>query len=322
MRLLSIAILLPLFGSACAATPQATPGADGVILSSTRATISKADFDAELSRIPEADRAEFLLSRSRVAGLVENIMINRVLAQEARDLKIDKEPAVQEEIKNQIEKVLAKHRASQFARQLETKDFTSAARELYLTEPARSTRPAQYRAWHTLILTATRDKAIARARAEEVRAKVLAGDDLELIAKEYSEDPSAPQKGGELEMTNADKFDPAFAAALKRMQPGDVSEIVETRYGFHVIYLVELLPEKRFTFEESKQALILESRDAHVKATWESYLRKIREDPSIKLNADALEALRPKIPDNVKPIYDKPETIKAPPRKKSTNQKK
>lgn len=123
-------------------------------------------------------------------------------------------------------------------------------------------------------------------------------------------------------MTNADKFDPAFAAALKRMQPGDVSEIVETRYGFHVIYLVELLPEKRFTFEESKQALILESRDAHVKATWESYLRKIREDPSIKLNADALEALRPKIPDNVKPIYDKPETIKAPPRKKSTNQKK
>jgi peptidyl-prolyl cis-trans isomerase C len=287
---------------------------DTVIVSNSKVKITKADFDAELQRIPESDRIEFLLSRSRMAGLVENILVNRILAQEAIDKKLDQLPEVKDEIQNQVEKVLAKHRGQQFMRDLETKDFTAAAREIYLTEPAKTTRPAKYRAWHTLVMTGTRDKVTAKARAQEARAKVLKGENLEAIAKEFSDDPSVSQKGGELDFVEAEKFDPAFAAVLKRMKPGDVSDVVETKFGFHVIYLLELLPEKRFTFDESKPLLLTEARNNYLSSVWESHLKRIREDSTIKLNTEALEELRPKIPENVKPVYVSPETIKAPPR--------
>jgi peptidyl-prolyl cis-trans isomerase C len=311
--LIALFLAVPLVHDALAQTSSSV-SRDTVIVSNDKVKVTKADFDAELTRIPEADRMEFLLSRSRMAGLVENILINRILAQEALDRKLDQNPEVKDEIRNQTEKVLAKHRGQQFMKDLELRDFTSAAREIYLTEPAKTTRPAQYRAWHTLVMTGVRDKASAKARAQEARMKVVKGESLEAIAKEYSDDPSVSQKGGELDMVEAEKFDPAFAAALKRLKPGDVSDAVETKYGFHVIYLLELLPAKQFTFEESKPALLIEARNNYMSSVWENHLKRIKEDPTIKLNTQALDELRPKIPENVKPVYTISETIKAPPR--------
>lgn len=310
-------LALFLAAAVCAnASTQSAPRVtrDTVIVSNDKVKVTKADFDAEIQRIPESDRTEFLLSRSRTAGLVENILINRILAQEAIDKKLDQMPEVKDEIRNQTEKVLAKYRAQQFMKDLEQKDFTAAAREIYLTEPAKTTRPAKYRAWHTLVMTGARDKISAKARAQEARAKVLKGENLEIIAKEFSDDPSVSQKGGELDMVEADKFDPAFAAALRRLKPGDVSDIVETKYGFHVIYLLELLPEKRYTFDESKSLLLIEARNNYMSAIWENHLKRIREDSTIKLNTEVLDEIRPKIPENVKPVYTISETIKAPPR--------
>jgi peptidyl-prolyl cis-trans isomerase C len=312
-KLLPVTVLL--FVTACAHA-QGDVAPDTVLVSNGKVKVTKADFDAELARIPEADQMEFLLSRKRIAQMVENILINRVMATEALELNVDQDQKVKDEIRNQTEKVLAKYRGQHLMKSVEQRDFTAAAREIYLTEPAKTTRPAQYRAWHVLVATGIRDKGLARARAAEVREKVLKGESLELLAREYSDDPSVSQKGGELDMVAADKFETNFANALKRMKPGDVSDIVETRYGFHVIYLVELLPEKRYTFEEAKPQLLSEARDNYLKSVFETHIARIREDPNMKLNEQALDAVRPKIPQNVKPIYEKPEIIKAPPRKK------
>lgn len=290
-------------------------GADTVLASNATVKVTKADFDAEISRIPESERFEFLLSRVRIAGLLENLLINRVLAQEAIEQKLDQNQIVKDEILNQTEKVLAKYRAQQLLKETKVKDFTAAAREAYLVDPKKSIRPARYKPWQILVSLQGRDKATARKRAEQARERVLRGGDLEEIAKEFSDDTNSKKTGGVLDLTELTEFEPSFAEALKKMKPGEVSEVIETRYGFHVIYLMELLPEKKLSFELMKSDLMEEARIAYLKSNFDNHLNRIRLDPALTVNVDALEVIRPRIPENVKPDYTAPETIKAPPRK-------
>lgn len=302
-----------------AAVPSAAEaplvGPDTVLASNRTVKVTKADFDAEISRIPESERFEFLLSRTRIAGLLENLLINRVLAQEAIEQKLDQNQIVKDEILNQTEKVLAKYRAQQLLKETKVKDFSAAAREAYLVDPKKSTRPARYKPWQILVSLQGRDKASARKRAEEARMRVLRGGDLEEIAKEFSDDVASKKTGGVLDMRELTDFEPPFADALKKMKPGDVSEVVETRYGFHVIYLAEYLPEKKLSFELMKPELMDEARLAFLKSSFDNHVNRIRLDPALKVNTDALEVIRPRIPENVKPEYTPLETIKAPPRK-------
>ena len=290
-------------------------GADTVLASNATVKVTRADFDAEISRIPESERFEFLLSRVRIAGLLENLLINRVLAQEAIEQKLDQNQIVKDEILNQTEKVLAKYRAQQLLKETKVKDFTAAAREAYLVDPKKSIRPARYKPWQILVSLQGRDKVTARKRAEQARERVLRGGDLEEIAKEFSDDTNSKKTGGVLDLTELTEFEPSFAEALKKMKPGEVSEVIETRYGFHVIYLMELLPEKKLSYELMKSDLMEEARIAYLKSNFDNHLNRIRLDPALTVNVDALEVIRPRIPENVKPDYTAPETIKAPPRK-------
>lgn len=312
---------IPLSQSLAVAVPATTQMAppqiaqDTVLASNGKVKVTKADFDAEMNRVPESEQFEFLLSKTRIAAVLENILINKVLAKDAIEQKLDQDQKVKDEILNQTEKVLAKYRGQQLLRESKLKDFSAAAREAYLVDPKKSTEPARYKPWHVLVSVVGRDKAAARARANEVRRKVIAGDDLAALASEYSDDPGSKNKGGELNLSLLEEYEGPFGNALKKMKPGDVSDVVETRFGLHVIYLMEFLPEKRISFEAIKPTLLEEARLAYLKSNYDNYLNRIRLDPNLKIDAEALDVIRPKIPENVKPVYTPPDTIKAPPRK-------
>lgn len=82
----------------------------------------------------------------------------------------------------------------------------------------------------------TRSKEDARKRAEEARDKAKgAGADFAALAKEYSDGPSGP-RGGKLGTFPRGRMVPAFDKAVFGMGAGEVSELVETAFGFHVIY--------------------------------------------------------------------------------------
>ncbi len=78
----------------------------------------------------------------------------------------------------------------------------------------------------------TRDE--ARARAEQARARILAGEDFARVAKEISDDKSK-SRGGRLGNFNAGTMVPVFEEAVRGLAVGEVSEVVESPFGFHVI---------------------------------------------------------------------------------------
>ncbi|RJO60772.1 hypothetical protein C4544_04425, partial [candidate division WS5 bacterium] len=82
-------------------------------------------------------------------------------------------------------------------------------------------------------------------KANEVLAKVKAGEDFAELAKKYSEDSTA-SKGGDLDFVKKGQLVPEFEDALwKLTAPGQTSELVKTVYGYHIIKLVEIKGEER-----------------------------------------------------------------------------
>jgi peptidyl-prolyl cis-trans isomerase C len=108
----------------------------------------------------------------------------------------------------------------------------------YQANPDQFKQPEKMRASHILIpMTAQMtdvQKKEARTQAETVLKRAKAGEDFAALAKEFSKDSSA-QNGGDLNFFPRGQMVPAFEAAAFALQPNQISEIVETPFGFHII---------------------------------------------------------------------------------------
>jgi peptidyl-prolyl cis-trans isomerase SurA len=83
------------------------------------------------------------------------------------------------------------------------------------------------------------ERAAVRARLEEYRAKILAGDEFAVYAALYSQDPGSAKKGGELGFFERGTMVPEFEAAAFNLKPGELSAIIETKFGFHLLQMIE-----------------------------------------------------------------------------------
>ncbi|MCT4687295.1 peptidylprolyl isomerase [Vallitalea sp.] len=101
-------------------------------------------------------------------------------------------------------------------------------------------------------------KAEAKKEAEKILAKAKAGKDFVALAKEYSQDPGSKDNGGEYTFSRG-KMVPEFEEAAFNLKPGEISKIVETVYGYHIIKLEEVIEPT----EEDIKAI--KEREAHIK---------------------------------------------------------
>lgn len=111
-----------------------------------------------------------------------------------------------------------------------------------------SSQPAEISARHLLIaykggLRASpgigRSKAEALTRAEEAHKRALAGEDFVALVKQYSDEPGAGDRGGDLGKFDRQSMVPAFANAAFALKVGEISAVVETQFGYHVIKRTE-----------------------------------------------------------------------------------
>ena len=255
-------------------------------------SLTEEDYRAALHTIPEKYRQEFQSSMARITNVLESLLVHRTLAAQARELGLDKDPVVKQEMALAVERVLSQRRQEEFERTLKRPDFLPAAAERYKLKPEEFRLPEQVHVQHVLIGMKDRSEEEALKRAEEVRQKALAGEDFKALAKEYSDDPSVKTNEGDLEPVGRGKLVKPFEdAAFALEKAGELSVPVKTKFGYHIIRLVEKLPSRLIPFEEVKERLMKEAEAKFVTDSRSIFLSEIKNDKSIKLNQPAIDAL-------------------------------
>ena len=115
--------------------------------------------------------------------------------------------------------------------------------------------PEQVRASHILLKTEGKDEAAVRTQAEDVLAKAKGGADFAELAKTFSEDEGSKEKGGDLDLFGRGAMVPEFEQAAFTLQPGVISDLVKTQYGFHIIKVTEKRPAVTRALDEVKQQI-------------------------------------------------------------------
>jgi peptidyl-prolyl cis-trans isomerase D len=117
-------------------------------------------------------------------------------------------------------------------------------------------QPEQVKAQHILVsvdASATPEQdAAARAKAEEALAKARAGADFAQLVTQYSDEPGAAERAGDLGFFGRGQMVPEFEKAAFSMQPGEVSDLVKTSFGYHVIKVNDRRAESIRPFEEMR----------------------------------------------------------------------
>jgi parvulin-like peptidyl-prolyl isomerase len=96
---------------------------------------------------------------------------------------------------------------------------------------------------------------MAEQKIDAVIKELKEGADFEKLAKEKSDDEGSRENGGDLEAIYKGVFDPAFDEAVSKLSPGETSGKVKTRFGFHVIQLIEKFPADLALFEEMEKPI-------------------------------------------------------------------
>lgn len=125
----------------------------------------------------------------------------------------------------------------------------------YQQNPDKFKQSERVRASHILIRTPenadAKAKQDARAKASDVLKQVKGGKDFGELAKNYSQDPGSAANGGDLGYFAQGQMVPPFEQAAFALKPGDVSDVVETPFGFHIIKVADKQAARLVTLDEA-----------------------------------------------------------------------
>jgi peptidyl-prolyl cis-trans isomerase C len=269
-----------------------------VIAESHRTRLTVADYEAEVAKLPSSARVEFASNFTLLRQYLDNLYMLRVLAADARAQGLDKDPVLSRQIAMEIDRILARAQVdriqaaatAEFDRNKDT--YVARAKELYEVNPAQYAVPERIRAAHILVKIQNGDRDAALRKAQKIHDEAVAGTDFAKLAKEDSDDALTKDKGGELGFFAAKVMDPAFsAAAFALKNPGDVSEPVLTKFGYHIIRLEDRQPAGVRAFAEVEPELLAQLKKKALDEARAAAQRAIFSDPTLKVNPAIIDQI-------------------------------
>ncbi len=159
-------------------------------------------------------------------------------------------------------------------------------REMYDADPDSFSREETVRVSHILIAVdghaATEEKEQARQKAEQIRKEILEGKDFAEMAKEHSDCKSA-SGGGDLGPTKKGFMPAEFDKVAFALEKDAVSEVVETKFGYHVIKVVDKHPAGVVPYEQMRGFLKKYLQDEESKKKLASHIAELKEESEIEI---------------------------------------
>ena len=234
--------------------------AEAVLMDGGQVTITEQDMHADALRMPLEMRERVLARPDQVAQIASNLYVRRSLAQQADAAGLASNPETKAALQIARDKVLSDALLAKIDKDNALPDakLEGLARSNYNANPDRFKVAEQVQVRHILI--ASPDDA-GRAKAAQVLARLQGGADFAALAKEYSADPGSAAKGGELGFFAKGAMVPEFEeAAFALKKKGELSGLVKTKFGYHILQLEARRPAGVRSFEEVRDDLIKGAR--------------------------------------------------------------
>jgi parvulin-like peptidyl-prolyl isomerase len=237
----------------------------------------------------------YRLSDERFKAIVENIK---------KENKIESDEQFQEALKGEdmtladLRKVIEKQ---MLISQVQQADVTSKIgvseseeRVYYDAHQGEFTKPAEITLREILVIVPSDGQAVnvgaeeeARKKAEDVRARAVAGESFERLAADYSDAPSKAN-GGLIGPIRQDEIAPALQELVGRLKPGDVSEVLRARTGYQVLMLESATEPVTTPFDEARSAVADKVYAQKRRGEFDKYIKKLRSQAIIEWKNDEI----------------------------------
>lgn len=290
LRTIGLGCVLSLAGLTLANAADISDGAGSISIEEIR---------KELEAAPPNVRG--VMSKAQMERFVTNMLLDRRMEAAAVKAGLKDSEPIRAQIDRAVREILVKAYVEQELDKA-TKtlpDLEPLARERYEAGKASFVQPEGIRAAHILFRVDDADEkmtaTVVKAKADGVLAKLREGADFAALAKEYSADTGSATRGGELPgWQNKGRLVPQFEAAAYALKPGEYSEPVRTRFGYHIIKLLAHRDAATQPYEEVKANILAQLKNELLGQKREEFLKQFQGTKPVAIDETTLDVLRKK----------------------------
>jgi peptidyl-prolyl cis-trans isomerase C len=255
---------------------------EGTVLATVNnENISQDDILKQMKRIPEWARPQLQDAEGKSKFLDE--MIKRELIyQEAARMKLNNDEEFKAQVK-EFEKMTLVQLILKKEVDEKVKLDKEEAKKFFDQNADKLTVGTKIKASHILVET--------EKEANDIIDKINKGKGFADLARSLSKDSVSAKKGGDLGYFGRGQMVPEFESAALSLKPGEVSKPVRTRFGFHIIKLIEIKKGEPAKFEESKEAITRQITMEKRKKLFDKFIDRLKAGAKITQNDDAIAAL-------------------------------
>ena len=279
---LVVFMLLLLFGSASALAAEKAK--KDVLAKVGTKEITKSEVEAYAGLYPEQQQALIKADPRMAEVLVRNLVSIMVVSDVAKKKGLEKDPTTRKQIDIMKNEYLARTYIQKEILgkiKLTDKDYE----EYYNTHKKEFENPEMVRARHILVAVkpnaTEEEKKAALKKAEDILEKAKKGEDFAKLASEYSDDPGSKAKGGDLGFFTAGSMVGKFEQAAFTLKPGEISPVVETEFGYHIIKVEERKAAEQQPYDAVKDQVIAKATQAIQQERLNAFLEKAMKDAKV-----------------------------------------
>lgn len=257
----TLAVALGVAWAEQAAPPLNSP--ETALISGHEVTVTTADYQQALLALSPEQRHTVEDNAERSQELLFEIYTEKMLAREATQRGLDQRDDIKARLAEVPRKILANAIIEQERESTPSPDFTTLAEEYYLTHQQKYAQPERIQVAHILwsLKCDCENNADAKhIEAENVLKELQAGANFAEMARKYSDDKGSAKHGGDLGQwfTRGTFVKPFEDVAFALPEPGSLSDVVKTEYGYHIIKLLAHEPAGIQPFPQVKGSIIEE----------------------------------------------------------------
>ncbi len=265
---------------------------EAALLSGEGFALDAAELDARLALLPLSERLKVAADAQRLGQFINHQYRLEALYASARAAGIEQRPEVRAQIAAATRNIVVSAYNKRLQEGIELPDLLPLAKLHYAAEKARYKTPEQREARHILLKVGAPEQLPEQRQAlAEIKQRIVAGEDFASLAQQFSEDKGSAGQGGLLQpFARGAMVAPFEQAAFALAEPGELSEVVESRFGLHLIQLVAIHPPRQQRFEEVKERLLTQVREEYQRETLDKMRAAITDPAKVHLDEVGLQA--------------------------------